>query len=124
VVIIDSTLLSQYIISGVVIGLIYSLMAMGITFIYGIMRIINWSMGEFYMIGGYLQYIIITHFLGAEYWYLGVILSMVGVFLLGMVVQGLLIKPMFKGTVERRTELLPTGLLSQHPNYHVTRKWN
>jgi branched-subunit amino acid ABC-type transport system permease component len=26
-------------------------MAMGITFIYGIMRIINWSMGEFYMIG-------------------------------------------------------------------------
>ena len=101
---IDSTLLSQYIISGIVIGLIYSLMAMGITFIYGIMRIINWSMGEFYMIGGYLQYIIITHWLGVENWYLGVILSMAGVFLLGMVVQGLLIKPMFEGTVERRTE--------------------
>ncbi len=101
---IDWTLLSQYIISGVVIGLIYSLMAMGITFIYGIMRIINWSMGEFYMIGGYLQYIIITHFLGVENWYLGVLLSMVGVFLLGMVVQGLLIKPMFQGSVERRTE--------------------
>jgi len=104
VVTIDSTLISQYIISGIVIGLIYSLMAMGITFIYGIMRIINWSMGEFYMIGGYLQYIIITHFLGVENWYLGVILSMVGVFLLGMVVQRLLIKPMFEGTVENRME--------------------
>jgi len=90
VVKIDSTLISQYIISGIVIGLIYSLMAMGITFIYGIMRIINWSMGEFYMIGGYLQYIIITQVLGVEHWYLGVVLSMVGVFLLGMVVQGLL----------------------------------
>ena len=93
---IDSTLISQYIISGIVIGLIYSLMAMGINFIYGIMRIINWSMGEFYMIGGYLQYIVITQVLGVENWYLGVVLSMVGVFLLGMVVQGLLIRPMFE----------------------------
>ena len=101
---IDSTLISQYIISGIVIGLIYSLMAMGITFIYGIMRIINWSMGEFYMIGGYLQYIIITQVLGVENWYVGVVLSMVGVFLLGMVVQGLLIRPMFEGSVEKRTE--------------------
>jgi branched-chain amino acid transport system permease protein len=101
---IDSTLISQYIISGIVIGLIYSLMAMGITFIYGIMRIINWSMGEFYMIGGYLQYIIITQFLGVNQWYIGVVLSMVGVFLLGMVVQWLLIKPMFEGTEEKRTE--------------------
>jgi len=104
VVKIDSTLISQYIISGIVIGLIYSLMAMGITFIYGIMRIINWSMGEFYMIGGYLQYIIITQVLGVENWYVGVVLSMVGVFLLGMVVQGLLIRPMFEGSVEKRTE--------------------
>ncbi len=102
--IIDSTLISQYVISGIVIGLIYSLMAMGITFIYGIMRIINWSMGEFYMIGGYLQYIIVTQLLGVENWYLGVILSMAGVFLLGMVVQRLLIKPMFEATAEKRTE--------------------
>ena len=79
-------------------------MAMGITFIYGIMRIINWSMGEFYMIGGYLQYILIARFLGVRQWYIGVILSMIGVFLLGMVVQWLLIKPMFQGTTERRTE--------------------
>ncbi len=79
-------------------------MAMGITFIYGIMRIINWSMGEFYMIGGYLQYILITQFLGVKKWYVGVMLSMLGVFLLGMVVQRLLIKPMFEGPVEKRTE--------------------
>ena len=47
----DLTLLSQYVLSGVVIGAIYSLMALGITFIYSIMKMINWSMGEFYMIG-------------------------------------------------------------------------
>ena len=101
---IDSTLISQYIIAGIVIGLIYSLMAMGITFIYSIMRIINWSMGEFYMVGGYLQYIIVSRLIGVKVWYIGVILSMIGVFLLGMLVQWLLIKPMFEGNVEKRAE--------------------
>jgi branched-subunit amino acid ABC-type transport system permease component len=54
----DLTLLSQYVLSGVVIGAIYSLMALGITFIYSIMKMINWSMGEFYMIGSYVQYVL------------------------------------------------------------------
>ena len=79
-------------------------MAMGITFIYSIMRIINWSMGEFYMVGGYLQYLILTHVIGVKQWYVGVLLSMVGVFLLGTAVQWLLIKPMFEGTVEKKGE--------------------
>ena len=38
----DGYLLSQYVLSGLVIGIIYSLMALGITFIYGIMKMINW----------------------------------------------------------------------------------
>jgi len=43
---VDAYLLSQYVLSGLVIGLIYSLMAIGITFIYGIMKMINWSMAS------------------------------------------------------------------------------
>src|SRR5438034_615610 len=35
-------------------------MALGITFIYGIMKMINWGMGEFYMIGSYVQYALIA----------------------------------------------------------------
>jgi branched-chain amino acid transport system permease protein len=62
----DLTLLSQYVLSGVVIGAIYSLMALGITFIYSIMKMINWSMGEFYMIGSYVQYVLIAILLGPE----------------------------------------------------------
>jgi branched-chain amino acid transport system permease protein len=37
----DLTLLAQYVLSGVVIGVLYSLMALGITFIYSIMKMIN-----------------------------------------------------------------------------------
>lgn len=97
-------LLLQYFLSGIVIGVIYALMAVGITFIYSIMKMINWAMGEFYMIGSYLQYIIVVLLLGPEFWYLGIPLAMLVVFLLGVVVEQGLVAPMFSGAVERRDD--------------------
>ncbi len=100
----DALLLSQYVLSGVVIGVIYSLMALGITFIYSIMKMINWGMGEFYMIGSYVQYALIVTLLGPRLWYLALPLAMGAVFLLGLVVQRFLLRPMFVGSIERRDE--------------------
>ena len=90
----DAFLLSQYVLSGVVIGVIYSLMALGITFIYSIMKMINWAMGEFYMIGSYVQYALLVTLLPPERWYLALPLAMGAVFLLGVVTQRLLLRPM------------------------------
>jgi branched-chain amino acid transport system permease protein len=101
---VDAVLVSQYVLSGVVIGLIYSLMALGITFIYGIMKMINWSMGEFYMIGSYAQYALIATLLGPRRWWLALPLAMGAVFVLGLIIQRLLLRPMFVGVVERRDE--------------------
>jgi len=101
---VDAVLVSQYVLSGVVIGLIYSLMALGITFIYGIMKMINWSMGEFYMIGSYAQYALIATLLGPQRWWLALPLAMGAVFVLGLIIQRLLLRPMFVGVVERRDE--------------------
>ena len=100
----DAHLFSQYLLSGVVIGVIYSLMALGITFIYSIMKMINWGMGEFYMIGSYVQYALIATLLGPRRWYLALPLAMGAVFLLGLVVQRFLLRPMFVGGIERRDE--------------------
>ncbi|HZF04078.1 MAG TPA: branched-chain amino acid ABC transporter permease [Patescibacteria group bacterium] len=100
----DLVLVSQYVLSGVVIGLIYSLMALGITFIYGIMKMINWGMGEFYMIGSYVQYALIATLLGPRLWWVALPLAMGAVFVLGLIVQALLLRPMFVGVVERRDE--------------------
>ncbi len=100
----DLHLFSQYLLSGVVIGVIYSLMALGITFIYSVMKMINWSMGEFYMIGSYVQYALLASLLGWDRWYLALPLAMAGVFLLGLVVQRFLLRPMYVGGVERRDE--------------------
>jgi len=100
----DAFLFSQYLLSGLVIGVIYSLMALGITFIYSVMKMINWGMGEFYMIGSYAQYALIVSFFGPKQWYLALPLAMAGVFVLGVVIQRFLLRPMFVGGIERRDE--------------------
>jgi len=85
-------------------GVLYCLMSMGINFIYGIMKVINWSMGEFFMIGAYVQYLLLTYVLGPKLWFVGIVISAFVVFLLGAVVQRLLIKPMFIGIIEAKME--------------------
>ena len=100
----DLGLFWQYLLSGVVIGVLYSLMALGITFIYGIMKMINWSMGEFYMIGSYVQYALLAYWLGPDRWWVALPLAMTAVFVLGVIVQRVLLRPMYVGGVERRDE--------------------
>ncbi len=100
----DPTLLTQYVLAGLVIGGIYCLMAVGITFIYSVMKMINWAMGEFYMIGGYVQYVLITAWLGPQRWALALPLAVLTVAALGMLVQRLLLQPMFAGQLERLDE--------------------
>jgi branched-chain amino acid transport system permease protein len=100
----DLTLASQYLLSGLVIGVIYSLMALGISFIYSIMKMINWGMGEFFMLGSYVQYVLIVTVVGKDRWWLALPVAMASVFLLGLVVQRVLLRPMYVGVIERRDE--------------------
>src|ERR1700744_767461 len=110
----STDLVVQTAISGVMIGVLYALMALGITFIYSIMRMINWAMGEFYMIGSYLQYMLVAWLLGPDLWGLAILLSTAAVFVFGPVVQWALIKPIFKKPPEQRDDyatVVPLGLL-------------
>jgi len=100
----STELVVQTAISGVMIGVLYALMALGITFIYSIMRMINWAMGEFYMIGSYLQYMLVAWLLGPDLWWLAILLSTAGVFVIGLAVQWGLIKPIFKKPPETRDD--------------------
>ena len=100
----DFELFTQILLSGVVIGLIYALMAVGITFIYSIMKMINWSMGEYYMLGSYLQFVLVAHVFGRDLRYIGIPLTIAAGFVLGMFTQRLLLKPMYEGEAGRRDE--------------------
>src|SRR5579883_1293820 len=46
----------QQLVNGVIIGSSYALLAVGLTLIFGIMRIVNFAHGEFYMLGGVICY--------------------------------------------------------------------
>jgi branched-chain amino acid transport system permease protein len=100
----STELFLQTLIAGVMIGVLYALMALGITFIYSIVKMINWAMGEFYMIGSYAQYLLVVYFLGPDLWYVAALLSAAGVFLIGFVLEPVLIKPMFRQALERQDE--------------------
>jgi len=47
----DTTLLLQQIVNGLVSGMSYVLIATGLTLVFGVLRIINFAHGEFYMLG-------------------------------------------------------------------------
>ena len=100
----STELLVQTLIAGVMIGVLYALMALGITFIYSIVKLINWAMGEFYMIGSYLQFALVAYLVGPDLWWLAVLLSALGVFVIGLLLEPVLIKPTFGQLLERRDD--------------------
>src|SRR5947207_12597974 len=100
----STQLLIQTLISGVMIGVLYALMALVITFIYSIVRMINWAMGEFYMLGSYIQYVAVAYALGRNYWWLAILVSTAGTFLIGYLLEPILIKPMHARPMERRDD--------------------
>jgi branched-chain amino acid transport system permease protein len=100
----STELLVQTLISGLMVGVLYALMALGITFIYSIVKTINWAMGEFYMIGSYIQYVAVAFALGPRYWWLAAMVSAAGTFLIGYLLEPILIKPMHARPMERRDD--------------------
>lgn len=50
----SSILLTQALVNGLVIGMMYMLMAVGFTLVFGIMRVVNFAHGEFYMLGAFV----------------------------------------------------------------------
>src|SRR5438045_5530344 len=100
----SAELFTQTLIAGLMIGVLYALMALGITFIYSIVRMINWAMGEFYMLGSYIQYVAVAYAFGRNYWWLAVLISTAGTFLVGYLLEPILIKPMHARAMERRDD--------------------
>ena len=63
----DAGFLLQLAINGLVVGVIYALIAMGLSLIFGVLEIVNFAHGEFYMLGAMGAYFLTTN-LGLGYW--------------------------------------------------------
>lgn len=83
---------TQMTLTGINLGLMYALIAIGLTLIFGIMRIIQYAHGEFYMLGAYVLYYW-SSVLKLPYW-LGILVSAGAIFIIGALLQLLLFRPL------------------------------
>lgn len=78
-------LLLQALVDGILIGGIYGLIGIGLTLIFGVMKIINFAQGALMMLGMYVTYYLFTWF-GLNP-YLSLPFSAIALFLLGALIQ-------------------------------------
>ena len=86
-------MLALSITNGLVIGIIYALTALGVSLVVGIMNVINFAHGEFYILAGYFSFLF-SHTLGLDPM-VAMVLSVGAVFVFGVVVEYTLIRPTY-----------------------------
>jgi branched-chain amino acid transport system permease protein len=73
-------------------GSIYALIALGYTMVYGILSMINFAHGDFFMVGAFICFVVVT-FMGLPF-APALVISMIGVSLLGVIVERAAYKPL------------------------------
>ena len=86
----------SYMISGINLGSVYAIIALGYTMVYGIAKMLNFAHGDVIMVGGYISLCAMT------YWgvpsIVAILLAMVVCTVLGVVIEGLAYKPLRQAT--------------------------
>ncbi|MBW1616278.1 MAG: branched-chain amino acid ABC transporter permease [Deltaproteobacteria bacterium] len=86
--------LIEDIINGILMGSIYGLTALGLTVIFGVLKVINFAHGSLLMIGMYVAYWIITA--TGIHPYIALFITAPAMFFFGYYLQDIIIKPIFK----------------------------
>jgi branched-chain amino acid transport system permease protein len=82
----------QHLLNGTILGGTYALLGLGLTLIFGIMRVVNFTHGELYTFGGYMAYLF-TAVLGLDFFLSIVIATLLGV-ALGALIEIVLLRPL------------------------------
>ncbi len=86
----------SYLISGISLGSVYAIIALGYTMVYGIAKMLNFAHGDVIMVGGYLSFCGFAY-LGLNGW-LALLLAMCVCTILGIVIEGLAYRPLRQAT--------------------------
>src|SRR3984957_10276228 len=81
---------AQAVINGLLIGGIYALVSIGVTLIFGVVKIVNFAQGEFVMIGMYISFFLANQF-GIDP-LVSLLVSMPVLFVMGVLIQHFLIR--------------------------------
>jgi branched-chain amino acid transport system permease protein len=87
-------------INGILMGSIYGLAALGLTLIFGVLKVINFAHGSLLMVGMYVAYWAVA--LTGLHPYAALLIVVPVMFLFGYLLQDLIIKPIFKAEKDVR----------------------
>jgi branched-chain amino acid transport system permease protein len=90
----DPAILSELVFQGLVRGAMYALMGIGLSLIFGILGVVNFAHGEFFMLGTYAMYYV-SAVLGLPF-LAGVAAAALALFVVGVLVERGLIEPLRK----------------------------
>jgi len=96
---VTATYLLQRTLNGITLGLLYALIAVGLSLIFGVMEIINFAHGEFLMLGAFAMAFALP-VVGLLYWP-ALAISIVAIMLVGLVVYELLLSRLRPEEFER-----------------------
>lgn len=82
----------SYFITGVSLGGIYALIALGYTMVYGIAKMLNFAHGDVIMIGGYIAFVALSSMHTSVFW--AVTMSIFGCIILGVLIEKIAYKPL------------------------------
>ncbi len=88
----DATLFFQTLVNGLQLGVVFVLIALGLTLVFSIMHIINFAHGEFYMLGGYALFYFFAQF-GVNY-FVAIVISMLLVGLIAVLIERGVFRPL------------------------------
>jgi branched-chain amino acid transport system permease protein len=88
----DAQLVAMQLLSGVSLGAVLIMTALGFTIIFGMLRVVNFAHGALFMIGAYAG-LFIAERTGSFWWAL--LLAPIGVGVLGLLIERLLIRPLY-----------------------------
>jgi branched-chain amino acid transport system permease protein len=122
-------IVAQAVINGLLIGGIYALVSIGVTLIFGVIKIVNFAQGEFVMIGMYISFFLFSY-LGIDP-ILSLIVSMPVLFVVGVLIQHFLIRrvlglndlPQIFLTFALSLLILNLALMLLTANYRTVHTW-
>lgn len=98
------------VLDGVTTGLMYALFASGLTLIWGTMKMLNFAHGEFFMLGGYLTFVLFM----TLHWpiLIATVGSVMVVILVALLIEAFIIQPLLRRPLWQLTSIIATLGLS------------
>ena len=88
------SLVSAQLVLGLINGVFYALLSLGLALIFGMLNVINFAHGAVYMAGAFVAWMLLQYF-GIPYW-LSLVLSPIAVGIAGMIFERVALRRLYK----------------------------